>query len=67
MAHPAANRYVDITEAYELKLAALRAHASQTAHVDLDALIGGWSTATAHEAGLPEGRRAEAFYTCLTG
>lgn len=67
MAHPRANRYVDITDTYEAKLAALRAHESQTSHVDLDALIGGWSTGTAREGGLDEGRRAEAFFTCLTG
>jgi len=66
-AHPTSNRYVDITDTYAQKLAALRAHASQTAHTDLDALIGGWTTATAAEGGLPEGRRAEAFFTCLTG
>lgn len=67
MAHPQANRYVDVTDTYDAKLAALRAHTSQTSHVDLDALIGGWTAATAAEGGLPEGRRAEAFYTCLTG
>ena len=67
MAHPRANRYVDITDTYEAKLAALRAHESQTSHVDLDGLIGGWSTGTAREGGLEEGRRAEAFFTCLTG
>lgn len=67
MAHPQANRYVDITDTYEAKLSALRAHTSQTAHVDLEALIGGWSAATAAAAGLAEGRRAEAFFTCRTG
>ena len=67
MAHPQANRYVDVTDTYDAKLAALRAHASQTSHVDLDALIGGWTEATAKEGGLPDGSRAEAFYTCLTG
>lgn len=66
-AHPQANRYVDITDTFDRKLAALRAHASQTSHVDLDVLLGGWTAATAAEGGLPEGRRAEAFFTCHTG
>lgn len=66
-AHPQTDRYVDITDTIDAKLAALRAHASQTAHVDLEGLIGGWTRATALEAGLPEGCQAEAFFTCRTG
>lgn len=66
-AHPQTDRYVDITDTIDAKLAALRAHSSQTAHVDLEGLIGGWTRATALEAGLPEGHHAEAFFTCRTG
>ena len=67
MAHPAANRYVDITDTYDRKVAALRAHTSQTSHMDLDGLLGGWASAVAAEGGLAEGRQAEAFFTCRTG
>ncbi len=57
-----ADRWVDVTETYDAKLAALRAHVSQTAHMDdLDDRIRGWLTAQAAAAGLPDGRLAEAF------
>jgi LmbE family N-acetylglucosaminyl deacetylase len=62
MASPSPNHYVDITDAFDAKLAALRAHASQTAHMDDLAERGrGWMTMQAQQAGLPEGRLAEAF------
>jgi LmbE family N-acetylglucosaminyl deacetylase len=62
LASPAPNHYVDITHAFEAKLAALRAHVSQTAHMDdLAERIRGWMTMQAQQAGLPEGRLAEAF------
>lgn len=54
--------HVDITDTIDLKIAALRAHVSQTSHRDdLDEMIRGWSALTAAEVGLPEGRLAEAF------
>ena len=57
-----ADRYVDVTDTYDRKLAALRAHVSQTAHMDdLDDRIRGWLTMNATAASLPEGRLAEAF------
>jgi len=57
-----ADRYVDVTDTYDRKLAALRAHVSQTAHMtDLDDRIRGWLTMNATSASLPEGRLAEAF------
>ena len=44
------------------KIAALRAHKSQTAHVDdLEDRIRGWGLASAVGGGLPDGRLAEAF------
>ena len=66
-AHPGADRYVDITDTVDAKIAALRAHASQTGAMDLDDLIRSWARATAVNAGLGEGRLAEAFLTCRTG
>lgn len=58
-----ADRYVDITDTFERKLAALREHASQTAHMGdaLEERMRGWSTIQAKAAGLPEGRLAEGY------
>lgn len=57
-----ANRYVDVTDVFERKIAALRAHESQTGHMDdLDDRLRGWLTLNANAAGYPEGRLAEAF------
>jgi LmbE family N-acetylglucosaminyl deacetylase len=62
MGSPAPNHFVDGTAFVERKLAALRAHASQTAHLDdLEDRIRGWMTATAEQGGLPTGTLAEAF------
>ena len=62
MGAPQPNHFVDVTDQVELKLAALRAHESQTAHMDdLDERICGWMTMAAELAGLAQGRLAEAF------
>ncbi len=56
------NRYVDVTDTFARKLAALRAHDSQTAHMDdLEDRLRSWLTANATAAGLADGRLAEAF------
>jgi LmbE family N-acetylglucosaminyl deacetylase len=53
---------VDVTDQLDLKLAALRAHDSQTSHMDdLEERIRGWMTMAAERGGLPDGRLAEAF------
>jgi LmbE family N-acetylglucosaminyl deacetylase len=63
-----ANHYVDVTETFGRKLAALRAHVSQTSHLDtLEEFLRGWMTRTAGQAGLPDGRLAEAFQVLDTG
>jgi LmbE family N-acetylglucosaminyl deacetylase len=63
MAHPSVTHYVDITENFERKIAALRAHESQTSHMEtLDEFIRGWGTGIASRAGLAEGRIAEGFF-----
>jgi LmbE family N-acetylglucosaminyl deacetylase len=57
-----ADRYVDVTDTFDRKLAALRAHVSQTAHMDdLEDRLRGWLGLNATNASLPEGRLAEAF------
>jgi LmbE family N-acetylglucosaminyl deacetylase len=63
MAHPTITHYVDITETFPRKIAALRAHESQTAHMDdLEGFIRGWSTKAASVAGFGDGRLAEGFF-----
>jgi LmbE family N-acetylglucosaminyl deacetylase len=64
----AANHYVDITDTFGRKIAALRAHVSQTGQMDnLEEFLRGWLTRTAAQAGLPDGRLAEAFQVLDTG
>ena len=63
-----ANHYVDVTETFPRKLAALRAHVSQTGQrEDLEDLLRQRLASTAERAGLPEGRLAEAFRVVDTG
>ncbi|MBA8793885.1 LmbE family N-acetylglucosaminyl deacetylase [Friedmanniella endophytica] len=63
MAHHETSHVVDITERFDRKLAALRAHRSQTAHLGdrLEEMLRGWNGTNATRAGLPAGRLAEAF------
>ena len=65
---PAPNHYMDITEVFSRKVAALHAHASQTGHMDdLEGMLRTWLSRAAAAAGLPEGRLAEAFQVLDTG
>ena len=63
MAHLDSPHTVDITDRFDRKIAALRAHTSQTAHLgeQLEQRIRGWNGANAAMAGLPQGRLAERF------
>jgi len=68
MATQEADRFVDITEMFDRKVAALREHASQMPGVeDLEGLLRGWLSMNAAAAGLPDGRLAEAFRAVVTG
>ena len=59
---PQPTRFVDVTDTFDRKLAALRAHESQTAHMDdLEEFLRTMLGRTATMGGLPEGRQAEAF------
>lgn len=57
-----ANRHVDVTDTFSRKLDALRAHASQTAHMDdLEVMLRTWLTRNAEQAGEPADRLVEVF------
>lgn len=57
-----ANRYVDVTDVFDRKVAALRRHVSQTEHMDdLEGMLRGWLGQVALEAGYAEGHLAESF------
>jgi LmbE family N-acetylglucosaminyl deacetylase len=61
------NTWIDITDVFDRKVAALRAHASQTTHMDdLPGLLRRWTAANASAGGLPEGRLAEVFQVIST-
>lgn len=67
MAGPRPDHWVDVTEVLDRKVAALRAHASQTAHMDdLEGMLREWLGRQARAAGLPDGRLAEAFQVVST-
>lgn len=66
MGHHTLEHYVDMTEMFDTKVAALRAHDSQTSHMeDLPGMLRMWSTRMAEQAGLPEGRLAEGFFVSI--
>jgi LmbE family N-acetylglucosaminyl deacetylase len=68
MAPAEANAYVDVTETFDAKIAALHAHTSQTAHDSgLEGRLRDSAAAAAEEAGLPSGRLAELFRVFHTG
>jgi LmbE family N-acetylglucosaminyl deacetylase len=59
---PQPNHFVDITGTFDRKVAALRAHESQTGHMtNLEEMLRGWLSRSAAMGGLAEGRLAEAF------
>ena len=68
MATPEPNHWVDITDVFDRKLAALRAHASQTAHLGdgLEKMLREWNGANAAAAGFPLGHLAEAYQVLPT-
>ena len=58
--HP--DHWVDITDTFHFKIAALREHASQTGHMEnLEEMLREWGQRNAGVGELPEGRIAEAF------
>ena len=67
MAHPENNHAVDITDLFDVKIAALLAHQSQTGHMEGFAdRMRDWYAANAETAGLPAGWLAERFFVVST-
>ena len=65
---PTPTEYVDITETFGRKVAALRCHVSQLTNPEgLEDMLRGWLGRAAAQGGLPEGRLAEAFQVLQTG
>ncbi len=65
---PAPTTYVDITETFARKVAALRCHVSQISDPDeLEGFLRSWLSRAAVQGGLPEGRLAEMFQVLQTG
>ena len=61
------NHWVDVTDTFDRKISALKAHVSQTAHhEDLPGMLRGWLGAQAKLGKLAEGRLAEAFHVIST-
>jgi LmbE family N-acetylglucosaminyl deacetylase len=59
---PTPNHFIDITETFAKKIAALKAHVSQTAHnQELEQMVRSWGERNAEANGLPAGRVAEIF------
>lgn len=65
---PVVNHHVDVTDQFDRKVNALRAHVSQTGHMGegLPEMLRGWLSANAAAAGFPDGRLAEAFQVVET-
>jgi LmbE family N-acetylglucosaminyl deacetylase len=64
---PTPDHFVDVTTTFGRKIAALRAHESQTAGTaDLEERIRGWLTRAAALAGFPDGHLAESFQVLNT-
>ncbi len=55
------DHYRDITQVLPRKVAALKAHVSQTSHMDIESSLREWGQGMARQGGLPDGSVAEAF------
>jgi LmbE family N-acetylglucosaminyl deacetylase len=65
---PTPTTYVDITDTFHRKVAALRCHVSQISDPDgLEGFLRGWLSRAATQGGLPDGRLAETFQVLQTG
>jgi LmbE family N-acetylglucosaminyl deacetylase len=63
--HP--DHYEDVSDTFDRKIAALRAHVTQTSHLDeLEQVLRRWMSMNATAGGMPKGRLAEAFQVLNT-
>jgi LmbE family N-acetylglucosaminyl deacetylase len=68
VASPTPDTYVDVTDTFNRKIAALKSHESQVGGMDdIEGFIRGWLSAAARSAGFPDGRLAESFAVVPTG
>lgn len=68
MGTPAPNHWTDVTAQVDRKIAALRAHDSQVGHTpEFPDRVRQWMGVAAGQAGMPDGRLAEAFKVVSTG
>jgi LmbE family N-acetylglucosaminyl deacetylase len=68
MADPNPDHWVDVTDRFETKIAALRCHESQLQEGgDVAEFVRTWMTQSAQAGGLADGRLAEAFRVVTTG
>jgi LmbE family N-acetylglucosaminyl deacetylase len=62
MSHHTPDHFVDVTDTFDKKIAALHAHVSQTAHnPNLENMLREWGGRNAKLHGLADGRLAEIF------
>lgn len=67
MGHPHPDHFVDTTDFFEKKIQALKAHESQTGHMeDMPGMVRMWGERLGERGGLPSGRTAEAFKKVMT-
>jgi len=67
MGSPHPDHYVDVTDTFPAKMAAIWAHASQlSAPEEIEARVRQWLEAAAEQGGLPSGRLAEAFQVVVS-
>jgi len=67
MGTPTPDRWIDVTDTFDAKLAAIHAHVSQLPDPGMiDERVRGWLTMQAERGGLPQGRLAEAFMVVST-
>ena len=60
--HPEPNHWIDTTEFFSRKVTALKAHASQTSHMEeLEGMLRSWGEMQSQAAGFETGQLAEAF------
>ena len=67
MAHPQPTTFIDITDSFDDKIAAISSHVSQVENpAEMQERVRMWMQMQAQAGGLPDGRLAEAFMIVST-